>query len=234
MNAHVSTADDGNPILHYSFKDGHYKIALRDILYFESRERKCIIHVKEANRPELCFYGKLSELSKALLPYGFIRCHQSFLVASTKNTCYKDNKLYIENLEIPVSERYRRAVIDLFDGGNSIFSKQDKGYSTGAMVCIKGEYLGSIIRIYPDVICTIGRDGEKSEIVINLPYVSRAHCDIVYRLDNTYEITDHSHNGTYRLYENGRSEKLKSQEGCILPSGSVICFGDRSLQYRLI
>lgn len=246
MNVHINSSELSNPLLHYSYRSGHYQIPVKEILYIESRERKCYIYTNKRTKPhvsnffeendskDLCFYGKLSELTDILIPYGFVRCHQSFLVSVTAKTHYKNNHLYVNNKEIPVSERYRRTIIDLFDKPQISDNKHKLRYTIGAMVCIKGEYLGSVIRMYPNVICKIGRDNQSSEIIINLPYISRSHCDIRYNGIDTYEIKDYSHNGTYIIKENGTAEKLTPAKIYTASSGSVICFGDISLQYRLI
>lgn len=228
----TSSGNDG-AFIQFMYKGNHQRIPLKDILYIESNARKCIIHSSTDKDKTECFYGKLSEIAKSLYPYGFVRCHQSYLISITPNARYSDNMIYIEDTSIPVSEKYRKNIISIFR------HPPDKIYALtkttmGALVCIKGEYYGSAIRMYPNEKCTIGRDNKSSNIIINLPYISRSHCDIIYKPDNTYELIDRSHNGTYVIQENGHAEKLTPDKIHTLPSGSVICFGDRELQYRLI
>ena len=228
----TSSGNDG-AFIQFMYKGNHQRIPLKDILYIESNARKCIIHSSTDKDKTECFYGKLSEIAKSLYPYGFVRCHQSYLISITPNARYSDNMIYIEDTSIPVSEKYRKNIISIFRQPPDNAPTLQKTV-TGALVCIKGDYYGSIVRMYPNEKCTIGRDNKSSDIIINLPYISRSHCDIIYKPDNTYELIDRSHNGTYVIQENGHAEKLTPDKIHTLPSGSVICFGDRELQYRLI
>ena len=228
----TSSGNDG-AFIQFMYKGNHQRIPLKSILYIESNARKCIIHSSNNMNKTECFYGKLSEIAKSLYPYGFVRCHQSYLISITPNARYSDNMIYIEDTSIPVSEKYRKNIISIFrHPPDNIYALTKT--TMGALVCIKGEYYGSAIRMYPNEKCTIGRDNKSSNIIINLPYISRSHCDIIYKPDNTYELIDHSHNGTYAILDNGYAEKLTPDKIHTLPSGSVICFGDRELQYRLI
>lgn len=244
MKAQISQSASGDPILQFLYKGNYRHIPVKDILFIESRERKCFLHLTDSlsSSEELCFYGKLNNIADILLPYGFIRCHQSYLVSMKANIRYYNNHFYYGDIELPVSERYRKNILNIFNRqpptNDTAAINRDNPAShiptTGALVCIKGDYYGSIIRIYSNVTCSIGRDRELSEIIINLPYISRSHCDIVYKDNNTYELTDHSHNGTFYITGDGDFEKLTTDKKHSLPAGSIICFGDTSLQYRLI
>lgn len=236
MNAQIISSDSDNTVLQFSYKGIHRHLLLRDILFIESSERKCLIHTTDSPEESLCFYGKLSDIAESLYEYGFIRCHQSYLVSVKANLHYRDSRIYIDDLEIPVSERYRKRILNIFHSrSNDISPKTDSTKNTtGALVCIAGEYYGTIIKMYPNAVCSIGRDRETSEIVINLPYISRSHCDIIYRNNGEYELIDHSHNGTFHLREDGTAKKLSADKINILPAGAIICFGDKALQYRLI
>lgn len=68
-----------NNLFEYSVKKTIMKVYYKDIVYFESAQRKIILHQREKND---IFYGKLNIIendlrNKTLL---FIRVHQSFLV----------------------------------------------------------------------------------------------------------------------------------------------------------
>ena len=257
MNSSIFINNNNEAMLEFSFNATYHHIPLRSILYIESSKRKCIIHTKTDGSntagPTFSFYEKLSELSDRLSGYGFIRCHQSYLISICHASKYYNGCVYVGSSQISVSERYRKNIINLFDNNSSnrfmntdSTSKTDaigsykytpdsnNAITTGAIVCIDGEYKGAIIRIYPNINYEIGRDGNACEIVINLPYISRQHLSLTYRCDNTYDITDHSHNGTYLIHDDSRAEKLTTGKIRNIPSGSVICLGDRSLQYRLI
>ncbi|MBE5924510.1 MAG: FHA domain-containing protein [Lachnospiraceae bacterium] len=237
MNGNIYTNDKNEIMFGFSCCGHYYHILLKDILYFESAGRKCILHTSESITT-YSFYGKLGDVADTLSDYGFIRCHQSYLVSVAHATDYHKGYITVGGHPISVSEKYRRNIIDLFCDNQSTEYLTDKKNKTtgnnpiGVLVCISGQYKGSIIRIYSDITYEIGRDEKECEIVIRLPYVSRKHLSLTYRNDGTYEINDHSHNGTYLIHDDDRAEKLTADN--IVPSGSVICFGDRSLQYRLI
>lgn len=64
----------------YHYKKQEFKLLCMDILYFESKGRKILIHVKEGGLKE--FNGKLSDVEKwaAAGKVPFLRIHQSYLV----------------------------------------------------------------------------------------------------------------------------------------------------------
>lgn len=64
----------------YKFNKEIRKTSLRDIIYFESRNR--VIHIFLSNGKEERFYRKLSDIEKELLDRNqrFLRIHQSYLV----------------------------------------------------------------------------------------------------------------------------------------------------------
>ena len=70
---------DRDSYFRYTYERIHYKILMKDILYFESRKRKIYIVTK---KKEYEFYGKLKDV-EMLMRSGkmmFLRIHQSFLV----------------------------------------------------------------------------------------------------------------------------------------------------------
>ena len=242
MQAQIIPTASGDATLQFSYKGTYRHIPVNDILFIESRERKCFLHLSDSSKEEeeitsteaLCFYGKLNDIAEKLYPYGFIRCHQSYLISITSNIRYNDNQIYIEKARIPVSDRYRKNVLNIFRQAPINTSGNYQKITTGALVCIEGAYYGTIIRMYPNVSCSIGRDRQSSEIIFNLPYISRSHCDLIYRQSGNYEIKDHSRNGTYLIQSDGSARKLTADKSHQLPAGSIICFGDISLKFRLI
>lgn len=246
MNSRVIINNNGEAILEFSFNSNYHHLPLRSIIYIESFHRKCIVHSQSESNNETdstyTFYEKLSELSHALSEYGFVRCHQSFLIAACFASKYYNGYVYVGGKEIAVSERYRKDIINLFDNIPTKASKKTDNItacnkhirSTGVLICIRGEYKNSIIRLYPDIEYEIGRDGTACEIVINLPYISRRHCSLSYNDDGTYSITDHSSNGTYIIRDNDTPKKLiTDNKETILPN-SIVSFGDMALQYKMI
>lgn len=216
-----------------SFQRTTYQIPIHTILYIESNLRKVVIHTTETTY--YC-YRKLDEIEEILKHNNFVRCHQSYLVALDKITGYTNNQLIIHDTTIPVSDRYLDKVRKLLvssktkDDNRSAFSLAQKQKEYGALICTKGAYLGSIIRMKPEKEILVGRDGSIADMVINLPLVSRNHCSLLYHYDiKEYEITDFSRNGTF---VNG-NKRLLQNETYFLKPGSEVCFGDKDTIYKL-
>ncbi len=216
-----------------TFQGTTRRIPISSILYIESNLRKITIHT---NRNDYFCYRKLDEIAGTLKNDGFIRCHQSYLVSMEKVTAYTNSCLYIQDIKIPVSSRYQAECKKLL---TKDFYKEQKSNSAslsihwkdyGALICTYGTYLGSIIRFHPEQKIQIGRDGQTSDLIINLPLVSREHCSILYKhTRKEYEVTDYSHNGTFVE----GSKRLLPNETYLLKPGCKICFGDKENIYRL-
>lgn len=241
----ISTAPKS---LNISIKNVHYRIPLRSITYLESDCRKIIVHTPQKDYE---YYDKLDNLEVALEPYGFVRCHQSFLIPDSKVTSYQAGQISIADCVIPVSSRYRERIEKLFSEpvhpqlqrSNSMIcqSLSLNREVTGALVCTGGTYLGSIIRIYADKEIQIGRNGNTCDVVINLPCISRNHCNITYHENtNTYEVVDTSRNGTFLLETGNEISKdtnpvrLVKNKIYFLKPGSTLFLGDNNNIYRLI
>ncbi len=233
------------------------RIPLENIIYIESAHRKIIVHTRQRNYE---YYEKLNHLEDLLRQDGFFRCHQSYLVAADRITAYQDHTLQMGSDAVPVSRRYQNAVmrqveeleiavgtepILLRDNYDTVSQKQLSGQSDGmfltsgvfqyndvkgALICVKGAYVGKIVRIVPEQTIMIGRDHKQADMVVNLPLVSRQHCTIVYhQSSNDYEISDQSSNGTFV----DGNYRLTRGDVYRLKPGSTLSFGDRSLVYRL-
>ena len=85
------------------------------ILFFEAREKKLILRMKEQ---EISFTGTLTQL-EGELPPEFIRCHKSFLVNRdhvlwvdrTNSAVVLDNQM-----ELPLSRGYKKDFLEVFHG----------------------------------------------------------------------------------------------------------------------
>lgn len=213
-----------------------HQIPISSILYIESNLRKIAIHTEQSTY--YC-YQKLNVIAEQLKDDGFVRCHQSYLFALNKVTNYSNVHVYIRDIQIPISNRYQAKLRELFAhsqlAGNIPLrapsaSLNQAQIGCGALICICGAYLGSIIRIRPEQEIIIGRDGTVADMVINLPYVSRRHCALTYHCDiMKYEVMDLSSNGTFI---DGNKRLLKN-ETYLLKPGSEICFGDKKTVYKL-
>lgn len=225
--------------LSFSTKSSSHRIPLNSILYIESDRRRLTIHTKENT---FAYYGTLNQL-QAQTGSRFFRCHQSYLVAADQILSYDDNCLRLQDvsLPIPVSRRHQREVRNLLDSSHPAECGQtpDKGLRSlwqkrqqfGALVCTDGVYLGSVQWFRPGQRIWIGRDGKVCDIVINLPMVSRSHCEIIYnREKREYSVTDYSSNGTLLDH----SHRLVPRQPYLLKAGAELCFGDPLTVYKLL
>lgn len=233
--------------LNIPIRGANQKIPINTILYIESNKRKVTIHTRKADYD---YYEKLDVMENLLINEGFIRCHQSYLIPISRLESYNnDNSISLNGVShsISVSRRYQPALKTLFEKPaaqlpavrNSISlesdcyitsSLQQNQTETGALICIDGAYVGAFIRIKPEQRIRIGRDGEVSDMIVNLPLVSRVHCEVIYHAaQQEYEIVDFSRNGTF---VNG-DKRLVQNETYLLKPGTELCFGDKSTIYKL-
>lgn len=207
-------------------------IAIDSILYIESSGHKVIIHTKEQ---DYTCYQKLNELEESLKPYGFLRCHQSYLVSRRHVVDFSLASLRIANNNIPISRRYQPVLQEVLATKEEISEPQistisEKQKNYGAIVCTQGAYLGSIIHICPEQKILIGRDLNMVDIQVNLPLTSRLHCEIVYHADRQeYDVTDYSSSGTYI----NRKQRLMHGITYTVKKGTALCFGDLETVYKL-
>lgn len=105
---------------HFSFNKELRKVAVRDVVYFESCNR--IVHIFMADGSEERFYGRLNAVEKEISEghQEFLRIHQSFLV----------NYSYIEKMNFS-------SVTVLFRNGNRIELKisEDREKSVRSQLC---------------------------------------------------------------------------------------------------
>lgn len=234
--------------LNLSIRGSIHKIPINTILYIESNRRKVTIHTK---KQDYTCYERLDIMEQALHNSGFLRCHQSYLIPAERIVSYENsNTVLLDGITnaIPVSRRHQPAIKALFETQQEQLlttletaaakdkncyvtsSLQCNQSVTGALICTEGAYVGSIIRIKPEQRIRIGRDGSSSDIIVNLPLVSRLHCEVIYHAEqNEYEIKDFSSNGTF---VNG-DKRLIPNETYLLKPCTELCFGDRETIYKL-
>lgn len=207
-------------------------ISIPLIQYAESRGHTVIIHTQQQ---DYISYQKLNELEAVLCDYDFVRCHQSFLVSLHHITESSLTSLQIAAVKIPISRRYQPVLKEVLNQNrHHILSPSptvgEKKKDYGALICTRGVYLGSIIRICPEQAITIGREAGTVDIQINYPLASRLHCVLLYHADRQeYEITDYSTNGTYIE----RSKRLVPGITYTLSKDTTLYFGDPETIYRL-
>ncbi len=219
-----------------SFMGVTQQIPISSILYIESSKRKLIIHT--VGKLYYC-YQKLADMEEELSENGFIRCHQSFLIAPDKISRISNNQIMIGSTPIPVSSRYRAAVRKQLASFSSTAAAKEYSARTslnelqkdyGAIIGVRGGYLGAIIRIRPEEWISIGRDGDAADMVVNLPFVSRSHCSLLYHCSTAeYEIVDYSSNGTFV----NEKKRLLPDETYLLKPGTELSFGNPDTVFKL-
>lgn len=233
MNRYMMELEHSSRTLPINIKGTIHRIPFHSILYLESNLRKLIIHTTKARYE---FYGKLDEFEETLQEEGFLRCHQSYLVNRNQIAAFNGSKLIVGKDTIPVSRKYQPKIKNCFAeldiaATREYESLHQKQQDYGGLVCIAGIYLASIIYVKPEQEIFIGRDGKRTDIVINLPQVSRMHCSLIYHADTKcYELTDYSSSGTFL----DEDKRLVPEENYLLQSGSILCFGDKNTKYQLI
>ena len=94
---------------YFEFKVGveRFRIPYGDIIFFESRSRKVMIHTNNRHQE---IYGKLNTIEKEAPP-NFIRIHQSYLINRFYVTYWKAGEVILKD-EIPltISKKYQKQV----------------------------------------------------------------------------------------------------------------------------
>lgn len=101
---------------------------------------------------------------------------------------------------------------------------------SGAMICIKGAAVGSMIPLPSDKRIVIGRDSSACNHVVSGPKVSRKHLEITYVGSlKKYLVVDHSSNGTFI----GNHERLKKNQEYYLKPAEELKLGNSENIYKL-
>lgn len=93
----------------FHYKNQEHKIPCRDILYFESRGRQIVIHIR--NQKNAIFNEKLSNIEKQLAEGRavFLRIHQSYLVNYHLIRARAKSEVILTNGEmLPISEERQK------------------------------------------------------------------------------------------------------------------------------
>lgn len=100
---------------------------------------------------------------------------------------------------------------------------------SGAMICIRGEAIGSMIALKSDKRIRVGRDPTVCDYIISDPKVSGKHFEITYiGALKQYRVVDYSRNGTFK--KNGF--RLQKDKEYYLPPAAELQFGDGNI-YKL-
>ncbi len=95
--------------LAFDTPEGTFLISSAEILYFEIFDKTIVMH--QVNGEMFSFRGKLYLLEKRLEPYGFLRCHRSFLVNEKHIRKITDKEVVLNgNTELPLGRTYREKI----------------------------------------------------------------------------------------------------------------------------
>lgn len=89
-----------------------YKIDIVKIHYIESLKDYVKIVCSDES---IVTHDSLSNLEAFLNEYGFIRIHNSFLVATDKIKSFDAESVFLENKELPISRTYKKSVLAVLE-----------------------------------------------------------------------------------------------------------------------
>jgi two-component system LytT family response regulator len=88
------------------------KVTIADIVYIEGLKDYIRIHLKDSQRPVVTRMP-MKMIEEQLPATGFIRIHKSYIVSIAFITSIRKSSVFINTLELPVSDTYRDALISL-------------------------------------------------------------------------------------------------------------------------
>lgn len=94
----------------FTYKVGHdsVKVAIKDILYFESNKRKIIIHYSDKKDE---FYGSLENILQQLGKYNFLHIHKSYLVNPVHvHKCTYESVEMSNHVVLPIAQSKRKEI----------------------------------------------------------------------------------------------------------------------------
>lgn len=96
----------------FEYRKETYIINLNEVIYIYSVHRKVYIHLQSGN--EVYFYKKLDEVEKEIdaLCSCFGRANKSYLINFNKTSKITTNYVYINNMNISITEKYRYVFFD--------------------------------------------------------------------------------------------------------------------------
>jgi DNA-binding LytR/AlgR family response regulator len=88
-------------------------LEVKDLVCIERYRRHLIFYTKDTKYEGI---GKLDEYEKKLAPYGFLRCHQGFLVNMQYVQCISDNEIITTiRMTVPMSRRKKQTCLGEFN-----------------------------------------------------------------------------------------------------------------------
>ena len=100
-------------IIDFTWQGKSYALKVRDIVYIESNLRHVIFFTTDNEYKSV---GKLADYEQRLLPYGFLRCHQSFLINMNYIRSIESKSIKTTlGIEIDMSTRKKRYCLNTFN-----------------------------------------------------------------------------------------------------------------------
>lgn len=103
VRRYMELKNKSSDCLHININGRSERIFLDQVFYIAAEGRKAFFHEWDG---EISAYAKLSDLEDTLKEYGFIRCHQSFLVNKKFVEAHARTVLTVAGHEIPISRKY--------------------------------------------------------------------------------------------------------------------------------
>lgn len=88
------------------------RIAYCDIEYAESDRNRILIHLEQGDVHHI--YAKLDDVESELKPFGFLRCHQSFIVNMEKVHTAQKDFIMKSGAQVPIRQRGAKAIRDSY------------------------------------------------------------------------------------------------------------------------
>jgi DNA-binding LytR/AlgR family response regulator len=116
-----STGNTTEPQPDYFFVNVEYsllKVNFADITFIEGLKDYVKIHLAHSGKPVITRMS-MKSLEEQLPASRFLRIHKSYIVAIAHITSIRKNSLFINDLELPISDNYREAVAGLTGKGDA-------------------------------------------------------------------------------------------------------------------
>lgn len=89
-------------------------IPIRDITYFESNNRIITVHYQQKS---FDFYAKMGQIENDLQPFGFVRCHRSYIISLRQITSFTHTVAIVsDGTPISVGRNYYQALKEAVAG----------------------------------------------------------------------------------------------------------------------
>lgn len=111
-HGHESTAkgksiNDQNDFLLVKNEYKMVKLQVKDILFIEGKGNYISLHTSKC---KLLTLQTMKKLEAFLMPYQFVRVHKSYIVSLQHIDSLDKHTIYINNIEIPISDSYRESL----------------------------------------------------------------------------------------------------------------------------